>query len=182
MPGQRKEGSKSNTHKVDQGPNILVDRQVRSSSELLVGRKPRRERRMRKDELALGQRLTERLRERCHPRLGRSVTLVHRSQVLVVDVDPVKLVRGHELCHSVGRSDRVSTRGGRLVGGSERGDDEVDARGRVFGLLSRFCVCGEVRVCESLVCGAGEGEERQRCDVEALCTCAIISDAKLGFG
>ena len=40
------------THPVDLRADVLVDRQVRASGELLVVREPRRERRVREDELA----------------------------------------------------------------------------------------------------------------------------------
>ena len=116
---------------------------------------------MRKDELSLGQRLTERLRERCHPRLGGSVTLVHRGQVLVVHVDPVKLVCGHELRHRVRRSDGVSTRGGRLVGGSERGDDEADAGGGILRLVAAAVGIGELFPLEGLIRCTARQQERK---------------------
>ena len=148
-----------NTHPVDELPNILVHSQVRASSKLLVRRQPRRKRRMRQDELALRQRLPERLRERRHPRLRRPVALVHRIQVLVVDVDPVQRVRGHELRHRVRRRDRVCALGRRLVRLAERRDDDVDARLGVFGLLGRTLVGGERSECTSLVEGTVERQE-----------------------
>ena len=138
-------------HPVDHRTDVLVDREVRTSSELLVGREPGRERRVREDELALGQGLAEGLGEGGNPRLGRAVSLVHRIQVLVVDVDAVQLVRGHELRHRVCRCDRVRALGRRLVRLAERRDDDVDARLGVFGLLGRTLVGGERSECTSLV-------------------------------
>ncbi len=123
---------------------------------------------MRQDELALGQRLAERLRECCHPRLGRTVALVHRIQVLVVDVDAVQRIRGHELRHRVRCRDRVCALRRRLVRLAERGNDDVDARRRVLGLLGRTLVGGERRERASLVECAVERQERQRNDVVAL--------------
>ena len=156
------------TYEVNHPPDVVVDRHVRPRRELVVRRQPRRERRMRKDELALGQGLTERLRECRHPRLGRSVTLVHRGQVLVVHVDPVKLVRGHELRHRVRRRDRVCALCRRLVCLAECGDDDVDPCLGVFGLLGRTLVGGERGECASLVECAVEGQEGERHDVVAL--------------
>ena len=123
---------------------------------------------MRQDELALRQLLSQRLRERRHPRLGRPVALVHRSQVLVVHVDPVQAVIQHELRHRVRRPDWVRARRGRLVRLAECGRDNVDAGRGVGRLGGCLLVCGEGGVCLDLVCGAVEGEEGEVDDVEAL--------------
>ena len=136
-----------------------MDRHVRPSSELVVRGKPRRERRVRQDELALRQRLPQRLSERRHPLLRSPVPPVHRTQVLVVHVDPVQPVRLHERCHRVRRTGgvRVRRRGG--VCRAERGRDDADAGLGVLGLLCGLCVCGEGSPVACLVYCAVEGEE-----------------------
>ena len=156
------------THPVDLSADVLVDGQVRAGGELLVGREPGRERRVREDELALGQRLAERLRERGDPLLRRAVALVHRREVLVVDVDAVELLVLDELGHRVTRADGVRLRGRGRVRLAERGDDDVDPGLRVLGLLGRTLVCGERSECASLVERTVERQERQRNDVVAL--------------
>ena len=156
------------THPVDLRADVLVDRQVRAGGELLVVREPRREGRVREDELALGQRLAERLRERGHPLLCCTVALVHRREVLVVDVDPVELLVLDELGHCVARGDGVRLRRRRRVGLAKRGDDELDARLRVRGLERSLLGRRELGVCASLVLGTLEGQEGQRNDVVAL--------------
>ena len=155
-------------HPIDQCPDILVDRHVCASRELRVRRQPRRKRSVRQDELALRQLLSQRLRERRHPRFSRPVALVHRSQVLVVHVNPVQAVVQNELCHRVRRPDWVRTRRRRLVRLAECGRDDVDAGRGVCGLCGCLLVCGEGGVCLDLVCGAVEGEEGEVDDVEAL--------------
>ena len=147
------------THPVNQLPNVLVHRQVRPRRELRVRRQPRRQRSVCQDELALRKLLTQRLRERRHPCLGRPVALVHRIQVLVVDVDPVQRVRGDKLRHRVRRRDRVCALGRRLVCLAECGDDDVDPCLGVFGLLGRTLVGGERSECTSLVERAVERQE-----------------------
>ena len=122
------------THPVDLGPDVLVDGQVRAGGELLTVREPGREGRVGEDELALRQRLAERLRERGDPLLRGAVALVHRVQVLVVDVDAVELIVLDELGHRVAGSDGIRLCGRGLVRLAERGDDELDARLRVPGL------------------------------------------------
>lgn len=156
------------THPIDELTDVLVDGQVRASSELGVRRQPRGERRVRQEELALRQRLAEGLGEGGDPGLGRAVALVHRIQVLVVDIDAVQLVRGDELRHRVSRGDRVCTLGRRLVGFAEGGHDDVDARRSVLGLLGRTLVGGQRSERASLIERTVERQERQRNDVVAL--------------
>ena len=126
---------KGKTDPVDLRPDVLVDRHVRACLELVVRRQPRRERRVGEDELALRQRLAEGLGKGRHPLLRRTVTLVHRRQVLVVDVNPVKAVRLDKCCHRVRRADGVGVGGGRGVGGAECGCDDLDACLGVLVLL-----------------------------------------------
>ena len=156
------------THPVDLRADVLVDRQVRAGGELLVVREPRREGRVREDELALGQRLAERAGEGNDPLLGPAVALVHRREVLVVDVDAVELLLLDEARHRVRAPRRVDALGRRLVRLAERGDDDLDA-GLVVLVLLRGLVCsGEGSEPASLVEGALEGEEGERNDVVAL--------------
>ena len=128
------------TYKVNQRADVLVDRHVRPSCKLLVRRQPRRKRRVRQDKLALRQLLPQRLRECRHPFLRSAVTLVHRRQVLVIDVDPVQLVVKDKLGHRVRGADGVRSRGSGLVGLAEGRGDNLDTRLSVFSLLR--CLLG----------------------------------------
>ena len=147
------------THPVDLRPDVLVDRHVRPSLELVVRRKPRREGRVGEDELAFGQRLAQGLGERRHPLLRSAVALVHRRQVLVVDVDPVKAVRLDECRHRVRGPDGVCVGGGWGVGGAECGCDDFDACLCVLVLLCGLCGCGEGCPVACLVDRTLESEE-----------------------
>lgn len=111
---------------VDQVSDGLVDRAVRAAREERVGREPRCERRVRQDELALGQRRPERRRERRKPRLGAPVAEVHRREVLVVDVDPVEVEGRHELRHRRRGRRGVEALRRRELRRAEGGDDERD--------------------------------------------------------
>ena len=152
-------GEKKKTHPVDERPDVLVDLHVRPRRELVVRREPRCERRVRQDVLALRQRLAQRPREVRHPLLRRPVTPVHRSQVLVVDVDPVEAVALHPLRHRVRCADRVRACGGGGVGRAECGRDDLDAGVVVFVQLCGLVPWGEGGEPAGLVEGASEGEE-----------------------
>ncbi len=162
-------GKKRKTHEVDQGPDVLVDRQVRTSGELGVRGEPRGERRVREDELALGEGLTERRGEGRHPLFRRAVATVHGIEVLIVDVDTVELVVEHELGECVRGADRVRALRRGLVRLTEGGHDDVDAGVVVLGLLCRAHLGCECSVGTRLVEGALESEEGESCDVPALC-------------
>lgn len=123
---------------------------------------------MAQDELALRQLLAQRRRERGHPRLRLPVPLVHRVQILVVDVDPVELVREHELRHRVCGGGRVGPGRGRLVRLAERGHDDVDACFLVCSLRGSALRGREGRVCRGLVGRAFQRKEREGDDVPAL--------------
>lgn len=123
---------------------------------------------MAQDELALRQLLAQRRRERGHPRLRLPVALVHRVQVLVVDVDSVELVREHELRHRVRGGGRVGPGRGGLVRLTERGHDDVDACFLVCSLRGRALRGWEGSVCRRLVSGTLQGEERECDDVPTL--------------
>ena len=123
---------------------------------------------MAEDELALGQGLAEGLSEGGDPSLSLAIARVHRVQVLVVNVDTIELVGGDELRHGVRSGDRVRTLGGGLVRLAERGDNDVDARLSVLGLLGRTLVGGQRSERASLVESAVERQERQRNDVVTL--------------
>ena len=159
---------RSGAHPVDERADILVDLHVCARRELVVGREPRCKRRMGQDVLALRQRLAQRPREVRHPLLGGAVTAVHRSEVLVVDVNAIQAVRLHPLRHRVRGIDGVRARGGGGVGRAECGRDDLDAGVVVFGLFGGLVCGGERGPVACLVEGAGEGEEGQRNDVVPL--------------
>ena len=165
---EKRESAHGVTHEVDLGPNVLVHRHVRSRRKLLVGGHPRGERRVRQDELALRELLAERLGEGGDPLLRGAVALVHRRQILVVDVNPVELVVEDELRHGVRSADGVRTGGRGLVGLAECGGNNVDACGGVLSLLGRLGGGVEVGICQGLVEGTGKGKEREVDDVPAL--------------
>ena len=114
------------THEVDQRTNVLVDRHICTSGELGVRREPRSKRRVRENELTLRKSLAESRGERGHPSLRSAVALVHRVQVLIVDVNTVELVGEDELREGVGRADGIRTLRGGLVRLTEGRDDDVD--------------------------------------------------------
>ena len=181
QPLRKQKTEAAKTYPVDERADVLVDLHVRAPLELVVGREPRREGRVGEDVLALRQRLPQRRREVRHPLLGLAVALVDRGEVLVVDVDAVQAVGLDPLGHAVRDADGVRARGRRGVGRAERGRDDADPRFGVLGLLCGLCVCGEGSPVACLVYCAVEGEERQRCDVEALCACTMVSNDELGF-
>ena len=156
---QGREKKKGEAHPVDERPDVLVDLHVRPSRELVVRREPRSERRVRQDVLALRQRLAQRPREVGDPLLRRTVAPVHRSQVFVVDVDPVQPVALHPLRHRVRRAHRVGACGGGGVGRAECGCDDLDAGVVVFVQLCGLVPWGEGGEPAGLVEGASEGEE-----------------------
>ena len=161
-------GKKEWAHPVDERADILVDLHVCARRELVVRREPRRKRRMGQDVLALRQRLPEGPREVRHPLLRRTVTPVHRREVLVVDVDPVQPVSLDPLRHRVRSVYGVRAGGRGGVGRAECGRDDLDAGVVVFGLFGGLVCGGERGPVACLVEGAGEGEEGQRDDVVAL--------------
>ena len=81
---------------------------------------------MRENELTLRKSLAESRGERGHPSLRSAVALVHRVQVLIVDVNTVELVGEDELREGVGRADGIRTLRGGLVRLTEGRDDDVD--------------------------------------------------------
>lgn len=139
------------THEVDQGPDVLVDRQVRTSSKLGVRREPRGERRMGEDELALGKGLAEGGGEGCHPLLRCAVATVHGVEVLVVDINTIKLVVEHKLGERVRGADGIRALRRGLVRLTEGGHDDVDAGVVVLGLLRSAHIGGECSVRTRLV-------------------------------
>ena len=156
------------TYPVDERADVLVDSHVGSGGELVVGSEPWREGRVREDVLALGKRLPEGLREGGDPLLCRAVALVHRRQVLVVDINAVEAVRLDPCSHRVACADGVRVRGGGGVGRAERGGDDLDAGLGVFVLLGGLGGSGEGGPVAGLVDGALECEEGQRNDIVAL--------------
>ena len=146
----------------------------------MVRREPRRKRRVRKDVLALGERLPQGPREVRHPLLRRAVAPVHRSQILVVHVDPVQPVALHPLRHRVRGADRVRTCGGGGVGRAECGGDDLDAGVVVFVQLCGLVGGGEGGEPAGLVECASEGEEGERDDVVALSKSECQSQPSLG--
>ena len=148
-------------HPVDQCPDILVDRHVCASRELRVRRQPRRKRSVRQDELALRKGRPQRLGESREPGLARAVLIgvTHDSGLLPVDVNPVQVVVENELRHRSCERRGVEPARRRLVGLTEGGRDDVDARRSVLGLLRRLLGSGEVGVGGSLVKGSVEGKE-----------------------
>ena len=156
------------TYPVDERADVLVDSHVGSGGELVVGSEPWREGRVREDVLALGKRLPEGLRERRNPLLRRAVALIHRRQVLVVDINAVEAVGLDPCGHCVAGADRVRVRGGRCVSCAERGGNDLDASLGVLVLLGGLGGGGEGSPVAGLVNGALECQERQRNDVVTL--------------
>ena len=92
---------------------------------------------VRQDELPLWQRLSQSLRERRHPLLCSPVSPVHRSQVLVVHVDPIQPVRLHERSHHVRHARWVCVRCRGCIRCTECGRDDANAGLEVLGLWCR---------------------------------------------
>ena len=156
------------TYPVDERADVLVDLDVRSGLELVAGGEPRGERGVREDVLALGERLAEGRGEVRDPLLGLAVALVHRREVLVVDIDAVEAVALDPLGHGVSRVDCVRARGGGEVGRAEGGGDDLDACLVVLVLLRGLLGGGERSPVGGLVDGALKGQEGQRNNVVAL--------------
>ena len=123
---------------------------------------------MRKDVLALGEGLPECRGEVRNPLRGGAIATVHRSKILVVDVDTIQAVRLDPLRHRVSGVDGVGPRGRGGVGRAERGRDDLDASLVVLVLLCGLVPRGEGGEPACLVQGTLEGEEGERDDVVAL--------------
>ena len=115
---------------------------------------------MGEDVLALRERLPEGLGERRDPLLRRTVALVHRRQVLVVDINAVQAVRLDPRGHRVTGADGVCVRGGGGVGRTEGGGDDLDAGLGVLVILGGLGGSGEGGPVTGLVDGALECQER----------------------
>ena len=134
----------------------------------MAGREPGGEGRVREDVLALRQRLPQSGREVRNPLLRSPVAPVHRSKILVVDVDTIQAVRLDPLRHRVRSVDGVRAGGRGGVGRAECGCDDLDASLVVLVLLRGLVGGGKGGEPAGLVEGTLESEEGECDDVVAL--------------